>query len=266
MHGNLQPRAVAKFVEDRLAAGGVTFTLRELIDSTGLSVVAANGQIRRLGHRIARVSRPQPFFLIVAPQHRAMGAPPVEWWLGDYFRWLGHPYYLALLSAAEVHGAAPQAVQVHQVMTDQPRREVVVGRLRIRFFTKRRIERTPLQPLANAYAPLCVSAPEATALDLVRYARRIGGYGRALETITPLLPKLRRRELARALDAEEDTATAQRLGFLLETAGATQLTNVLYDWLPPGRRWVTIPGFGAGGDEVSRSKRWRVVPTQGGLP
>jgi hypothetical protein len=147
-------------------------------------------------------------------------------------------------------------------MTDQPRREVAVGRLRVRFFMKRRIEKTPLEPLANAYAPLSVSSPEATALDLVRYARRIGGYGRALETITPLLPRLRRRELVRALDAEDDTPTAQRLGHLLETADASRLADTLSGWLPTGLRWVTMSA--PPGHEGGRSARWRVVFSPGG--
>ncbi len=34
---------------------------------------------------------------------------------------------------------------------------------------KGEIERTPTQPLANAYAPLRVSTPEATAFDLITY-------------------------------------------------------------------------------------------------
>jgi hypothetical protein len=55
-----------------------------------------------------------------------MGAPPVAWWLDDYFNWLGHPYYLALQSAAGTYGSTPQALQVTQVMTDSPRRQICV--------------------------------------------------------------------------------------------------------------------------------------------
>lgn len=258
--------AAADFVENRLAEGRISFTLHEFIDASGLSVIAANNQLRRLGHKVARITRPHSFFLIVAPQHRPMGAPPVEWWLDDYFRWLGHPYYLALLSAAESYGAAPQAVQIHQVMTDTPRREVTVGRLRIRFFMKKGIDRTPVRQPANAYAPLHVSTPEATALDLVRYARRIGGYGRVMDTIIPLLPALRARELKRTLDAEDDTATAQRLGYLVEAAGEHRLAAVIHRWLPARASWVSL-GSSSGSDmsPAQKSERWRVVPPEGGL-
>jgi hypothetical protein len=251
--------AAAAFVEDKLAEGRVAFTMTELVAETGLSVVAASNQIRRLGDRVRRVTRPQAFFLIVDSSHRAMGAPPLQWWLDEYFRWLGHPYYLALLSAAESHGAAPQAVQVHQVMTDAPRREVAVGRLQVRFFVKRSIEQTPVQQPAGAYAPLRVSTPEATALDLVGYASRIGGIDRAHETVIPLLPLMRIRELRRALDAERSTKSAQRLGYLLERSGADRLAAVVHEWLPAKATWCSLGPGQMDEAKLHRSQRWHVT-------
>jgi hypothetical protein len=257
--------AVAAFLEDRLAEGRVAFTMTELVAETGLSVVAASNQIRRLRDRVRRVTRPQAFFLIVDSRHRVMGAPPLRWWLDEYFRWLGHPYYLALLSAAESYGAAPQAIQVHQVMTDGPRRKVSVGRLQVRFFVKRSIEQTPVQQPAGAYAPLRVSTPEATALDLVGYASRIGGIERAYETLIPLLPLLRIRELQRALDAERSTMSAQRLGYLLERTGADRLADVVHEWLPEKTAWCLLDSGQADTDKLHRSRRWHVLADEGGL-
>src|ERR1043166_3331978 len=194
-------RVAQTFVEAKTAVGRAAFPLREFVNDTGLSLQAARQRLVRLGYWLVRPTRKHQFFLIVAPEHRAMGAPPVAWWLDDYFKWLGRPYYLALQSAAATYGSAPQALQVTQVMTDEPRREIVVGRLHIQFFVKRHIGRTPTQPLANAYAPLMVSTPEATAFDLIRYASRIGGIGRAVETLVPMLPMMRAAEMKRVLDA-----------------------------------------------------------------
>ena len=239
--------------------------MTELVADTGLSVVAASNQIRRLRDRVRRVTRPQAFFLIVDSAHRAMGAPPLQWWLDEYFRWLGHPYYLALLSAAESHGAAPQAVQVHQIMTDAPRREVAVGRLQVRFFVKRGIEQTPVRQPAGAYAPLRISTPEATALDLVGYASRIGGIERAHETLIPLLPLMRIGELRRALDAERSTTSAQRLGYLLERSGADRLADVVHEWLPVKTAWCSLGSEQANAPKLHRSQHWHVIADEGGL-
>src|SRR5439155_23260286 len=83
--------AAAVFIDAKSAAGRVAFPLSELIKETKLSVTAARNQLLRLGDRIVRPTWKHQFFLIVAPEHRAMGAPPAEWWLDDYFKWLGRP-------------------------------------------------------------------------------------------------------------------------------------------------------------------------------
>jgi hypothetical protein len=219
-------------LDRQLALGRVAFPVAELIKETGLSTVAAKKQLLRLGKRVAQPVRRHPFFLIVAPEHQAVGAPPAAWWLDDVFKWLGRPYYLALQSAAATYASTPQAVQVTQVMTLEPRRDMIVGRLRIQFFVKRNLDRTPTQPLANAYAPLAVSTPEATAFDLIRYASRIGGIGRAVETLRPMLPLMRVPEMERVLNAESETSTAQRLGYVIERSGNTRLANAIHKWLP----------------------------------
>jgi len=161
-----------------------------------------------------------------------MGAPPPSWWLQDYFDWLERPYYLALQSAASAFGSNPQALQVTQVMTDKPLRPINVGRTQLRFFVKSGIERTPTQQPEGAAAPLLISTPEATAYDLVRYASSIGGIERAAETIRPLLPLLRARELTRVLNGENESGVARRLGFVMDTCGNKALAKVVRDWLP----------------------------------
>jgi hypothetical protein len=89
----------------------------------------------------------------------------------------------------------------------------------------------PPQQLTQASAPLGISPPEATAFDRIRYATRIGGIERAAETIVPRFPVLRAGELGRVLKAENESAIAQRLGFVPEARGAKS-------WL----QWFTI-GF-----------------------
>lgn len=251
------------FIEAQQAAGRVAFSMTDLIQKTGLSITAAKGQLRRLGTSVARVSPSQQFFLIVSPEHRARGGPPVEWWLDDYFRWLGQPYYLALLSAASAHGSNPQALQVTQVMTGSPRRALKIGELRVSFFVKRRIARTPTQALANAYAPVRVSTPAATAFDLIRYADRIGGIGRVVETLRPLLSRIGQTELRTVLEAEDETATAQRLGYVIEKTSQARLAAVIDDWLPARRRAIPLATTAARRSEAPLADRWRVRDNSG---
>ena len=263
-----EPRQIGAaegFIDSRLVLGRVAFSLADFTKESGLSAIAAKRQFSRLGNKVVRVSPRQPFYLIVAPEHRAMSAPPAAWWLNDYFNWLGRPYYLALQSAASSFGSNPQALQETQVMTDRAFRPVKVGRIQVRFFVKRGIGQTPTQQLAQASAPLSISTPEATAFDLIRYATSIGGIERAAETIAPLLPALRARELKRVLEAEDEPASAQRLGFILEAGGAKKLAQVIHDWLPD--KLATVPLSPLKGERKNFPvvERWQVLNNSGEL-
>jgi len=253
-------RGMAKnFCDARLAKGRVTLALSELVKESGLSAVAAKRQLSRLRGKAVKISPRQQFYLIVSPEHRSIGAPPPDWWLQEYFDWLGRPYYLALLSAASLYGSNPQALQITQVMTDKPLRPIKVGRIQVRFSVKRGIERTPTQQPAGAVAPLCVSTPEATAYDLIRYATSIGGIERAAETIRPLLPLLRSREVKRVLDAENEPVVVQRLGFVIEALGDKSLAKTIRDWLPNKLKVVTLSPTRGKLENVPLVKRWQVL-------
>jgi len=221
-----------QFIEDKLAVGMVSFSMADLTKSTGLSEIAARNQLLRLSDRVIRVTPRQAFFLIVTPEHRAFGAPPVDLWLDDYFTWLDRPYYLALQSAAAAHGSSQQAIQETQVMTNVPMRNILFSRIRLNFYTKSGILKSLTQQVPNATAPLMVSTPETTALDLVRYAGSIGGIERTAETIRPMIPLMLIRQLREVLEAENELASAQRLGHIFTKAGADKLAKVVADWLP----------------------------------
>jgi hypothetical protein len=251
--------SAAAFCDARLALGRVSFALSVLTKASGLSAIAAKRQLSRLRGKVTRVSARQPFYLIVTPEHRSLGAPPPNWWLQDYFDWLGRPYYLALQSAASFYGSNPQALQVTQVMTDKPVRPIKIGRIQLRFFVKRGIERTPTQQPAGSAAPLLISTPEATAYDLIRYATSIGGIERAAETIEPLLPQLRPRELKRVLGAENEPTVAQRLGFVIEALGNKPLAKIIRDWLPDKLTPVALSSTKGKRDYLPLVKRWQVL-------
>jgi hypothetical protein len=255
--GSRRYGAAAAFVDQRLSLGNVTFPKSDLVAASGLSETAAFFQLKRLGRCVTRVSPRHPFFLIVSPEHRAVGAPPVAWWLDDYFRWLKEPYYLALQSAAGAFGSAPQALQVAQVMTATPRRPIAVGRIRVQFFIKRALARTPTQMMGKARAPLIVSTPEATAYDLVRYAPRIGGLARVRETLAGLLPVMRPTELRRVLRIENEVPVAQRLGLVFDSLKAWKLARVVQEWLPNNPpRVLLVHGETR---DVPENRRWKVL-------
>lgn len=259
-HVKYLPGAAEAFIEDKLVKGTVSFSIDELTIHTGLSVTAAKQQLAHLGGMISRVSPRQQYFLIVQPEHRAVGVPPIEWWLDDYFRWLGRPYYVALQSAAGFYGSSHQAIQETQVITDVPRRGIIVGRIRLRFFTKINTNRTISQELPGAYAPLLVSSPESTVFDLIRYANEIGGIERVIEAITPMIPLLKPKKLQAVLDTENEITTAQRIGFILDALTADNLANVVQKWLLPRHIQTTLLSTSTANDcPTIISRKWGIA-------
>lgn len=141
----------------------------------------------------------------------------MSWWLDAYMHHRGQPYYLGLLSAADLHGSSQQAVQVAQVLTDRPTRPIVLDRIRVEFHVKKGVAETPAMQPQGMHSTLAVSTPDACALDLVDYVACIGGIQRAADLISGLKPVMSVTGLRAALKADTRRAAQQRLGFVLQT-------------------------------------------------
>jgi len=201
--------------------------------------------------------------LIVQPEHSAIGSPPVEWWLDDYFKWLDIRYYVALLSAASYFGSNQQAIQETQIISERQRRDVVVGRIRLRFFVKSAAECSITQQWHGAYAPLVVSTVETTIIDLVKYAASIGGIERVAETISPVLSLVKEKKLVTALKVENDIPVAQRLGYLLEALGREDLTRSIKEWIQSPPKQILLSTHYDGIKSGPINKKWNVVNNSG---
>ena len=194
--------------------------------------------------RLARLSRGADHWLIVPLPYRAAGSPPLETWLDPYLRkTLGAPYYVGLLSAAEIHGASPYAVMLTQVMVQNPRRPITVGRHKLVFYTCARMEAMPTRWHESADGRFKVSTPELTALNLIQRESLLGGMGRVREVLRALWPHCTPEGLTQALDAVQSVPAAQRLGALLTLDDQVALAAPLSDWLrgKPMRR-VALEG------------------------
>lgn len=182
--------------------------------------------------RLVRLSRGSDHWLIVPLQHAAAGAPPLETWLDRYMsKTLGVPYYVTLLSAAETYGASPYAVMVTQVMVPERRRPITVGRHKVVFHTRARIESMPTRWHETPDGRFKVSSPELTALELVGRVALVGGMARVREVLRELWSSCTPHGLTEALDALQEIPTAQRLGALLAREGQPLFASQIAAWL-----------------------------------
>ena len=104
-HAVAQPRpAIEPPVE--FAAKRYSFAAGEALKALGVSSIALRSALWRLA-RSRRVASPRRgFYVIVPPEHRAVGCPSPEWFIDDLMAYLGCPYYVGLLTAGALHGAA----------------------------------------------------------------------------------------------------------------------------------------------------------------
>lgn len=207
---------------------------------------------RRAG-RLVHLSRGSDHWLIVPLQYAAAGSPPLEAWLDAYLRkTLGAPYYVGLLSAAETYGASPYAVMVTQVMVQNKRRPITVGRHELVFHTCARVAAMPTRWHESADGRFKVSTPELTALDLIQRENALGGMGRVREVLRALWPGCTTEGLVQALDAMQSVPAAQRLGALLTLDGQAGLAAPLSQWLrDKPTRLIALEGVLPQSDERS---------------
>lgn len=252
-------RSLAELADALQAEGRYTFSRAEAIGALGVSGLMFKKAVMRLTARKRLAVPTRGFYVIVPIEYRTAGAPPPDWFIDDLMRYLGKPYYVGVLSAAALHGAAHQQPQEFQVVTDVARRPMLVGRARIRFLGKQGHEKTVVTTVSTVTGTMSVSTPEATAIDLLRYARPAGGLGNVATVLTELAERLDPVRLAEAAVADGDWVYAQRLGYLLEHVEAAQsaagLAKLVADENP--RIAVLNPGQPRRGYPVDR--RWRVV-------
>jgi predicted transcriptional regulator of viral defense system len=156
-------------------------------------------------------------------------------------RYVGRDYYVGLLSAAAVHGAAHQQPMRFQVITSAPLRPATVGRVHIDFHVSRSVEWTPTLQVQTDTGYMRVSTAEVTAFDLVRFAGACGGVSNVATVLTELAEKLQADEL-RSVAATRPTPQIQRLGFLLDLIDRQGLADPLLRALTGRVRPVSLTG------------------------
>lgn len=251
----MPPSKVEKIVDNWQAGGQYAFTREDLSERLGKWDSATRDALRRLTEE-SRVARPRIGFYVIVPlEYRSAGSPPASWYVDSLMKFMQQPYYVGLLSAASLHGAAHHRPQEFQVATDRPTRPVRAGRVRIRFVVNSQIEQTAVMSMNTATGTMRVSTPAATALDLVRYVHASGGYDHVAGVLAGLAEEIEPGQLAEQAD-RVPSVVARRTGYLLERVGADRAARALAE------RFAGVdldpqplePGLPKGGSE--RDDRW----------
>jgi predicted transcriptional regulator of viral defense system len=259
----MKPSKLRDYVEGLQSRGRYFFTKGEAVQALGVSLSATTRALDRMVAKgwIAHV-RKGGFYVIVPPEYRASGILPPDWFIHDLMVALEQPYYVSLLSAAALHGSAHQQPQVFHVVSSRSSRDLMIKGLKIRFFYKSHLKDTPFERIKTSTGYITVSTPAATAMDLIRFERRIGGLDRVLTVLIELQEAIMPDDLRNAIDCERSLSIIQKLGYLMEMTDNIELTDILGEYIGARKpRYIplstkhSIKGF-------PYIARWRIIENE----
>src|SRR5580698_9890894 len=128
---------LSAYIIGLLAAGRLVFSRDEAQAAIGTGRGAFLAAAEKLQKRGRLLNPRQGFYIIVPPQNLNSGTPPPASFIDDLMRHEKRPYYVGLLKAAELHGAAHHAVMEFQIVTDKQIRNLQLGRSKIAFYFKK---------------------------------------------------------------------------------------------------------------------------------
>lgn len=245
------------FILSKLEKGYYTFPLREAEGAVGAGRNTWEA-INRLVKQGWLFSPGKGFYVIIDPQHQGSGFLPVEWFIDDWMKHLGVRYYLGILSAAMLHGAAHQKPQKVQVVSDKVIADVDKGAYRISFFYKKNIPESCCGQMQSPAGYYRVSTPETTAYDILRYPNACPSLDLAATVLQELGERISADGLAALVDSGAEAAVLQRLGWLLDYTGWSEKTGLLADRLRDRQMTYRLIRTDLPKDG-SRDPKWRVV-------
>lgn len=241
-----------------MQAGRYVFTSQEAAAALGVSADAAKLALARLRRKGEIASPARGFYVIVPPDYRALGCLPADQFIPALMARTGAPYYAALLTAAQYHGAAHHRPQEFQVMLGKPRRPIECGKVRVVFHMRTRIADVPTQEINTPRGTVRVSTPAATAFDLIGFEAQIGGLDAVSTILVELAEKLDPETLA-ALAPTVPLPWAQRLGYLLEQIGEAPSAEPLKAYVRAHAREAVALQASSEIAGYPRSRDWKLI-------
>ena len=218
------------WIENLQSRGIITFSLEDLI--TGFpekSGQAIHQSLSRLSKKGRIVSIYRGFYLIVPAEYASMEILPPILFIDYLMKYVGKPYYIGLLSAAALYGAAHQQPQEFFIITATKQLSTKRKGIVINYIIKTIIPNQFLENRKTETGFVKVSSPVLTAFDLVYYSNRIGGINRTCTVLNELVETISPESINNELVQLFPISTVQRLGYILEIVlNQRELANTLW--------------------------------------
>jgi len=246
------------FIQDRLQLMQYCFTKKVAITQTGLSDAAFRMAASRLRKKSKLISPYRGFYVALPPQYQRRGVPPATLFVDELMNYVGKPYYVGLLTAASMFGAAHHAPQEFQVLVPDQMNEIRIKNLRVSFVYNSYLNDTSTTERTTETGEITVSTPEFTALDLVHYDERSGHLDNVATVLGDLAEVLDPQGLLEAAKDYRSMASVQRLGYILNFLGEEKLISSLLDWVR-GQELSRVPLSTLNSRSGERDKKWEII-------
>ncbi len=207
----------------------------------------------------------QNFYLLLPPAYMKRRSLPPTLYIDALMNYLGRPYCVALLNAAEIYGAAHQRPQNFMVMTTNPPPRTRVGGTSVLTFVAKRefnhgVPSELIRTIKVSSGYINVSSPEFTALSLIQYHAAAGGLSHVLTVLEELVEECRFDTLPAIITKYVPASVFQRLGYMLESlVGETAAGDALHAFLFKHYRPQFVPlQTGASAHGSASDKRWHL--------
>jgi predicted transcriptional regulator of viral defense system len=248
-----------KLIKSIRSKGRYCFTLEEVRQYLQVSPIAANQALYRYQNKgeIALVRK--GFYVIIPPEYSHRGMLPAHLFIDDMMEWLDRPYYLGLLSAAALHGAAHQQPMESYVVTVQPSlRNIQNDKISINFITRKAWDDVDIEQKKTDAGYVNVSSSELTALDIIYYLKHVG-ISRAVTVLSELADELDPDKINDAATRYGVFTVIQRLGYILDVVlEETELGKSLHELLDSRDYFYTAlsPQYEKKGDF---NPKWKII-------
>jgi predicted transcriptional regulator of viral defense system len=252
------------WIESLQAQGKYTFTYEQACSRfNDVSNPAIMKALSRLSSKNKVVSVFKGFYVIITPEYSLKGMVPPLLFIDSLMKYAGRPYYVGLLSAAALHGAAHQRSQEFFVINQLPHlRPTTKKGIKINYIGRVDVPKNFLEQRKTEAGYVQVSNPELTAIDLLQYEKHIGGINRAATVINELAEVMKPEGFTEDLISFAPVVMLQRLGFILDKiVGKPDLGDALYSGLTKKyASWQRMP-LRTGKSEIgfSSDSKWKIV-------
>ena len=252
-----------KWIKDRAIHGFPTFSIED-VRETGMysSEQILQNELYRLCSNKTIASVYRGFYVIIPVQYVLRGSVPATYYIDQLMAYLSKPYYVCMLSAAELLGAAHQRPQQFSVMTTFPKRRVVSTRnVIIDWFYREELPEDALITKNTETGTIRISNPLLTAADLVQYQQHIGGLSRVATVLEELSEQIDIKSQFAPLATFVKKVVWQRLGYILEhVVEENELADELYYQIRnlPGSLMYMPLSTSAENNTSERNSRWKI--------